>query len=132
MNELQRDLIEFHLKYGATIHATPTIPDNATVALRCKLIDEEYRELIDAIGRNDVASIAKEAVDLIYVTVGTLVAYGISLMPVWRAVHHANLSKDGGLRGDAKVLKGDGYKAPNIAGLLAVQEPIISYTEAGS
>lgn len=121
---LLRDLIACHRKFGQTIGTTPAVPDEATVSLRCRLIDEEYRESIDAIGVGDLPEIAKELADLLYVVTGTFVAYGIDPGPVFAAVHASNMSKPGTKDEAGKFLKGEHYEAPDIAGILAQQGPI--------
>jgi phosphoribosyl-ATP pyrophosphohydrolase len=47
------------------------------MAFRVKLIREECRELCEAIEARDLARIAQEAMDLLYVTFGTLVICGL-------------------------------------------------------
>lgn len=124
MNQAFRDVLAFHRKFGCATGTTLAVPDDDVVALRCLLIDEEYRELKQAMDRDDLPGIAKEAIDLIYVVTGTLIAYGISAPEIWEAVHSSNMSKDGSKRGDGKVCKGDGYTPPDVAGLLENQAPI--------
>jgi predicted HAD superfamily Cof-like phosphohydrolase len=51
-------------------------------------------------------------------------SYGFDLDPVVREVHLSNMTKVGpdgcvALREDGKVLKGPGYRPPDIAGVLA-------------
>lgn len=82
--------------------------------LRLKLIDEEYDEFITALNYGDDVFIAKEAADLVYVVVGTLVARGIPFNEVFGALQVSNMSKIGPdgkivLREDGKVLKGPNY-----------------------
>lgn len=84
---------------------------------RLSLIDEEYGELVEALQWGDLRFIAKEAADLVYVVVGTCVAFGIPFDEVFDAVHRSNMSKldDDGkpyLREDGKVMKGPNYRAP--------------------
>jgi NTP pyrophosphatase (non-canonical NTP hydrolase) len=85
-----------------------------TVALRIKLIEEEYDELIEAINWGDPALVAKELADLLYVVHGTAVAFGIPLDEVFQAVHRSNMTKitthTG--TGDVKVGKGPSYVDP--------------------
>jgi hypothetical protein len=60
--------------------------------------------------------------DLIYVAIGTAVALGVDLRPVWDAVHAANLAKAGGpRRADGKFLKSADWVHPDIKGILAKQ-----------
>lgn len=129
MSTMLQDLIDFHRKFGHPVGMTPSVPDDATVALRQKLIDEEYGELMEAIGVDDIPAIAKEGIDLIYVVVGLFVAYGIDPSPLWIAVHSSNMAKTGGKDATGKTMKGPNYRAPDIAGLLAKQRPLTAGVE---
>jgi hypothetical protein len=84
-------------------------------------IKEEYDELMEAIDQNDLVKIARESVDLIYVVIGTLVAYGIPFIPCWRAVHRANMKKEaeGSL---AKPKKPIGWVSPDVHITAALRE----------
>lgn len=120
--------------------------DLSQVALYLKLTYEEFAELIGAangvyrtlenIGdfealtddeKNAVAGelvaarndLAKEAADLIVVTIGLIVSIGLSPQSVWDLVHASNMSKLGDdgqpvKREDGKILKGPNYKPPNM------------------
>jgi len=66
---------------------------------------------------------AKELADVLYVTYGAADALGIDLPAVFVEVHRSNLSKvdtDGRVlkRADGKVLKGPGYRPPDLDGLV--------------
>lgn len=124
MNTLHDDVLAFHRRYGCAIGETPAVPDAATVALRCKLLAEEYAELSEAMAAGDLVQIAKEASDLKYVVEGMLIAYGIDSRSVDAEVHASNMSKDGSKRGDGKIQKGTAYRPPDIAAVLARQAPI--------
>jgi predicted HAD superfamily Cof-like phosphohydrolase len=116
------DVLAFHRKFGCSIGARPAEPDEATVKLRVSLISEEVTELVDAIDRGDIAEIADGGGDLIFVVIGTLISYGISLDPVWRAIAAANLAKEGGgKREDMKILKPVGWQAPDIEAIIGDQ-----------
>ena len=96
---------------GPTIYADDVV--RPLLALRMKLIEEEYHELMEELERGCLAGIAKESCDVIYVVMGTLVRLGIPFQPVWNAVHNSNLLKAGGpRRADGKILKPDGYVKP--------------------
>jgi predicted HAD superfamily Cof-like phosphohydrolase len=97
----------------------PKVPTNERVALRRRLIEEEYEELIEALDEGDLAHIAKEAADVIVVVLGAMAEYGIPFDEVWKAVHASNMAKVGedgkvARREDGKVLKPDGWEPPNI------------------
>ena len=122
MRDWQRDVKDFHEKFGCYVGNMTAPLEPNIIALRKKLIEEEHTELQDALDSGNQEYIAKEAADLIYVILGTMVAYGIDLNPVWDEVHFSNMQKVGGAnRADGKVLKPAGWKAPNIRAILDSQ-----------
>lgn len=110
---------EFHAALGATIGETPSLRD---LALRRSLIQEESKETLAALWRGDMVETADGLCDLIYVALGTAVAFGIDLAPLFEEVHATNMAKlGGGKREDGKYLKPTGWKPPRIAELLKAQ-----------
>ena len=117
---LQRLVTQFHRVFGLAKQETPGLVDKATADLRMKLIEEETREVVEAIyqanngGPKDLAHLAKELADLVYVVYGTAVTYGIDLDRMFGIVHLSNMSKldENGqpiFREDGKILKGPNY-----------------------
>ena len=83
--------------------------------LRLKLIEEEYDEFLEALNYGDPVHTAKEACDLVYVVVGTLVSLGIPFNECFAALQQSNMSKvgpDGQItkRADGKILKGEFFQ----------------------
>lgn len=83
--------------------------------LRLALIEEEYDEFIQALKWGDPVHTAKEACDLVYVVVGTLISQGIPFNECFAALQSSNMTKvaeDGTVvfRDDGKVLKGNHFK----------------------
>jgi predicted HAD superfamily Cof-like phosphohydrolase len=83
--------------------------------LRLALIEEEYEEFDQALRWGDPVQIAKEACDLVYVAVGTLITLGIPFNECFAALQASNMTKIGPngvaqLREDGKVLKGGDFK----------------------
>lgn len=119
------DLIEFHEAFGAHIQNHPGVPGLEEVGLRRRLVKEEYEELIAAIDQDDLVGIADGAVDLIYVTIGLMVSYGIDATKCWDAVHESNMAKlvDGRVVKDdgGKVLKPEGWQPPNLAKVMGLE-----------
>ena len=113
---LVSDVTDFHTKFGHPVSRAPVqmVPD---LAFRKALIQEEVQELCTAIDEGDLAAIAAEAVDLIYVVVGTLVVLGLPLLPFWRNVHRANMKKYPNPAG-GKPLKSEDWVSPNPRGIL--------------
>tara|TARA_R110002153_G_scaffold132597_1_gene281601 strand:- start:1711 stop:2217 length:507 start_codon:yes stop_codon:yes gene_type:complete len=92
---IQGDVRLFHITFGHDAPVAPvSVMDSGMLEFRIARIEEECKELVEAIRERSLAKIAAEAVDLIYVVVGTLVALGLPLMPFWKDVHRANMSKE--------------------------------------
>jgi len=118
----QRDVAEWHIKFGAYKHDKPHIPSNEICELRDKLITEEFLELSEAIEYRDLEDISDSIVDLIYVALGTAVSFRIDIQPIWDEVHKCNMAKTGGgKRADGKILKPPGWKKPDIRRLINEQ-----------
>ncbi len=117
---------EFHKAFGSAIGKRPEMPSSDELALRQRLIIEEAFEVSDElIEGNCLPGAAKELVDLMYVTLGTVLALGLQgeFERCFDAVHASNMSKlgDGGkpvLRGDGKVLKGPNFSPADLSFLL--------------
>ena len=123
MTNEQRMVSEFHRAFEILIASTPTAPDEATRSLRIRLIQEEFDELQAALGQQDLAAVAKELADLLYVVYGAAVSCGIDLDPVFREVHRSNMTKVGGhKRADGKWVKPPWYSPARIEPILASQE----------
>jgi predicted HAD superfamily Cof-like phosphohydrolase len=81
----------------------------------------------------DLAAVAKEMADLLYVVYGTAVSYGIDMDPVFREVHRSNMSKVGGYkREDGKWVKPATYSPARIEPILVEQGPVQSEARSGS
>lgn len=112
----------FHTAIEADCPAVPTLPRPDVAALRRTLLREEYTELMQALDAGDLATIAQEAVDLLYVTYGLCVAYGIDADAVFAEVQRANMAKTRGpRRADGKQLKPDDWTPPDVRGVLQRQ-----------
>lgn len=116
------DVREFHERFGVPILDKPQLTTRC--GLRMALCGEEHEELITAIYGGDLEATADAIADCLYVLIGTAHEFGIPLEAVWREVHAANMRKIGGAtREDGKILKPNGWVAPNIAAALATPAP---------
>ena len=85
------------------------------------LIDEEYTELQDAIEANDTVEQLDALIDILVVTMGAIRAGGFNGEGAWKEVMDTNFAKidpeTGKVRKreDGKVLKPEGWKAPELA-----------------
>lgn len=120
---------KFHIAFGLRVADYPTIPPAELIALRARLIREEFKEVMAeleallAYQRLGVElhaqwprlqNLLKELADLRYVTEGAAVTFGLDIDAAYAEVHRSNMSKldtDGKplYRSDGKVLKGPGY-----------------------
>lgn len=112
----------FHRQFDLLVQPRPAIPDAAIRELRVRLIQEEFDELRQALGEDNLDAIAKELADLLYVVYGTAVSYGIDMQPVFREVHRSNMSKIGGYkRSDGKWVKPSTYSPAQVGPILRAQ-----------
>ncbi|MEK7870279.1 MAG: MazG nucleotide pyrophosphohydrolase domain-containing protein [Nitrospirota bacterium] len=122
MTDEQSMVEEFHKKFDILVQVSPTAASEETKRLRIRLIQEEFDELKESMAEGNLAALAKEMADLLYVVYGTAVSYGIDMEPVFREVHRSNLSKVGGYkREDGKWVKPPTYSPAKIEPLLAMQ-----------
>ena len=122
MTDEQAMVEAFHCKFEIVVQATPQDLNEETKELRVRLIQEEFDELKEAMASGNLAAVAKEMADLLYVTYGTAVSYGIDMDPVFREVHRSNLSKIGGYkRADGKWVKPPTYSPADIESIVEVQ-----------
>jgi len=122
MSHEQEMVTVFHRAFDIAIGTLPAVPDAATCALRVNLIEEEFAELREALGQQDIEAVAKELADLLYVVYGTAVSCGIDMAPIFREVHRSNMSKVGGhKRADGKWIKPSDYSPARLQSILAAQ-----------
>lgn len=94
-------------------------PTQATKNLRISLVAEELNELEIGMGYDDLTHVADDLCDLLYVVIGTAVAYGMDLEPLFDEVHRSNMAKAGGpLSPQGKQLKPEGWTPPDLAPIL--------------
>ena len=125
MREAFRDVLEFHRKLAPhLIGRFPKMPEEKN-RIYLTLIDEEHKELKEAVEANDIVKVADAIGDLCYVAIGLAVTCGIDLPSVWDEIHASNMAKEGGpTREDGKILKPEGWEPPNIGKALAEQWPV--------
>lgn len=135
MHKLFEQVREFHKAFG---HPAPNTPGftEARLLLRCRLIDEEFKEFYAAAGYHydndefqatgnppDMVKMVDGLIDLLYVTYGTLVEMGCDPEMLADEVHRSNMAKLGPdgkplARTDGKALKPPGWTPPDIEGVL--------------
>lgn len=124
LSRAAEQVAEFHRAYELPLRLTPTPEVGQREAeLRQRLIEEEVAELRAAAERSDLVGVADGLADIVYVAYGTAHVYGIDLDAVLAEVHSSNMTKLGSdgrpvRRDDGKILKGPGYRPPDIAAVL--------------
>lgn len=111
---------DFMLAMGQKVNYEPQFPDESTLKLRLRLIQEEVEELEEGCEQADLLNVAKELTDILYVTYGMGHVLGIDLDECFAEVQESNMTKLGEdgkpiyRPSDGKVLKGPNYKEPNM------------------
>ena len=96
-------------------------PSNENYKMYLTLIEEEFKELKEAVSVDDKVEQLDALVDILVVTMGAIRAGGFDGEGAWREVMATNFAKidpDTGKvrkREDGKVLKPEGWKAPELA-----------------
>jgi predicted HAD superfamily Cof-like phosphohydrolase len=113
----------FMSTFGQEVKEKAEFPDNDTIVLRLELIEEELKELREAIGNADIVEVADALTDILYVTYGAGHAFGIDLDKCFQEVQESNMSKldhngEPIYREDGKVMKGPNYFSPDLASIV--------------
>ena len=114
---------EFMNTFGQEVKNNPEFPNEKIIDLRKKLIEEEFKELKDAIKDDDIVEVADALTDILVVTYGAGVAFGIDLDKCFEEVHRSNMSKlsqEGKpiYNEFGKVMKGPNYSPPDLKKLI--------------
>jgi predicted HAD superfamily Cof-like phosphohydrolase len=114
---------EFMNAFGQEVKTDPELPSKKVQTLRVKLIAEELQELRDALKGKDIVEIADALTDILYVTYGAGLAFGIDLDKCFAEVQRSNMTKLGEdgkpiYREDGKIKKGPNYESPNLKKVL--------------
>lgn len=113
---------QFRHHFGLHVATYPNLAPDHALRLHHKLISEEVEELRDAIRERDPAEVLDALGDILYLVYGAALECGYDLDAAVDAIHEANMAKlvDGVVhrRPDGKVLKPDGWKAPDLRGLV--------------
>lgn len=95
-------------------------PDALQYGMYLNLIDEEYKELQEALTANDQVEQLDALIDILVVTIGAIHSAGFDAEGAWKEVmktNFAKIDKETGKvrkREDGKVLKPLGWTAPDL------------------
>lgn len=89
------DVAEFHRTFHLPVLDTPQIPDADRCRLRLNLLQEELKELEEAIAENDLVEVADAFADIQYVLSGAILEFGLGerFRSLFEEVHRSNMSK---------------------------------------
>lgn len=110
-------VIEFHEAFGHPTPHIPIFPHADRISLRLGLITEELSELSQALEARNLTEVADALGDILYVTYGMGIEFGLPMNAIFGAIHDSNMSKLGKdgkpiYREDGKIMKGPNYKKP--------------------
>lgn len=116
---------EWHKACHIPAPVTPTVPPPSDCVLALRLIEEEVREVKEALESGDLVQILHELTDLQYVLDGLYVRCGLDRLKeaAFSRIHHTNMTKvgpDGSVRMDSqgKILKPEGFTKADLSSLL--------------
>lgn len=123
---------EFHEAMGLPLPNNPCIPPLEESKLALALVQEEYREAVNALfmihaemaearplSNLLISELMGELADLLYVTYGVMLRWGIDPDVIFNEVHAANMRKTGGLRNaEGKIMKPKGWVKADLVGLI--------------
>ena len=113
----------FMQTFGQEVKNKPEYPNEKIVKLRYDLIDEELKELKEAIEKKSITDVADALTDILYITYGAGHAFGINLDKCFTEVQNSNMSKLGKdgkpiYNEQGKVMKGPNFFEPDLGKLL--------------
>jgi predicted HAD superfamily Cof-like phosphohydrolase len=106
-------------KFMRACDQTVNGPPGPQFDMYCALIEEEHKELKQALANNDDVEVLDALIDILVVTIGAIHSAGFDAEGAWKEVMSTNFAKigeDGKVRKreDGKVLKPVGWVAPEL------------------
>lgn len=108
---------EFHKKLGSPVLQQPSLIPQDRSDFRYRLMSEEVSEYKQGVEKEDLENIAKELVDILYTTYGSILEHGLQhkIEAIFAEVHRSNMSKD---YNEFKATKGKNYSPADIKSIL--------------
>ena len=109
----------FMKTFGQEVKVKASFSTDKINKLRVDLIEEELKELKEAINKKDLQETIDALTDILYVTYGAGHAFGVDLDKCFEEVQNSNMSKldNNGkpiFNENGKVMKGPNYFKPNL------------------
>lgn len=124
MNPMVASLLEFNKAFEIPKLDAPGLSPEDMIELRIKLLREEVEEYAEAARAGDMVEVLDALADIGYILAGTIINHGMQHIydDAFNEVHRSNMAKlvDGKVirREDGKVLKPEGWQAPQLAQFL--------------
>jgi len=95
MDKREKLVLQWAKGFGAHIADEPSVPSAAVIKTRIMLIEEELKEVKEALIEGDILKIAKEYADLQYVVSGGIIEAGLAsdFDAIYEEVHQSNMTK---------------------------------------
>ena len=105
--------------FGQEVKSKPGLSSDKINNLRINLIEEELKELKEAIKNGDLKETIDALTDILYVTYGAGHSFGVNLDECFEEVQKSNMSKLGSdgkpiYNEQGKVMKGPNYFKPDL------------------
>ena len=117
-------LLEFTEAFEIPKLDAPGLSPEDMIELRIKLLREEVEEYAEAARAGDMVEVLDALADIGYILAGTIINHGMQHIydDAFNEVHRSNMAKlvdgKGIRREDGKVLKPEGWQAPQLAQFL--------------
>lgn len=125
MNDLFKDIKEFHEKFGLEYNGYPKELNDSVMLYRMCFMLEELNEYIASVHKHDLEGAFDALIDLVYVALGTAYFHGFPFNEGWKLVHEANMKKiRTAHKGHSKrnsefdIIKPEGWEAPDLSELI--------------
>lgn len=133
------DVKKFHDKFSLEYTGVPRMLSAEEQGFRWKLLNEELNEVKEALLDEDIAQVAAELADVIWVACGIAHRMGVNLDAHWSAIRAANMAKfkasaaNPGKRGNAMdIVKPKDWVRPNHDEILERTRQYVVSFEASS
>ena len=83
----------FHERFNIPQPRQPSWPERDITDFRLAFINEEAREISEAVNQEDMEGVLDGLVDLVYVAIGMALMYGFDFDEAWDRVQRANMEK---------------------------------------
>ena len=121
----QKDVSEFMILGEQKVSPVLNLKNDQT-QLYMNLIEEEFKETLNAFIEDDLVEVADGLADMVWVIMGMCNSCGIDFDSVWQEVKASNMSKfpnGKAIKNEhGKIMKPDSYFKPNIEKVLGFEE----------